>query len=83
MELPEDLHVEIPSVIDLVSPDDSVIDLVSTSSIDSSSYWITKYFGNGSNNGNGSDNGDSSSVNGCNIFSSNDNDTLITQPDDT
>ena len=46
------------SVIDLVSTNNSVIDLVSTSSSDSSSYCITKYFGNGSNDGKGSNNTD-------------------------
>ena len=78
--------MEYLSVIDLVSTNDSVIDLVSTcnsdSSSDSSSYCITKYFGNGSDNGNGSVNSNGSTVNGCNIFSSDDDDTLITQPDD-
>ena len=41
--LPEDLHMEDPSLIDLVSVDHSVINLVSTSSSDSSSYCNTKY----------------------------------------
>ena len=54
VELAEELHVEDPSVIDLVSTDDLVIDLVSTSSSDSSSYCITKYFGDSSDYGNGS-----------------------------
>ena len=87
VEPPENLHVEDPSIIDLVSTDDSVIDPVSTSSSDSSSYCITKYSVNGSDNNNGSDNGnnlDNSkglTVNSCD-FSSDDDETLITQPDD-
>ena len=68
MEPPEDLHVEDPSVIDLVSTDDSVIGLVSTSSSDSNSYCITKYFCNDSDNGNGSNNSNSLTVNGCDIL---------------
>ena len=67
VEPPEDLHMDDPSVIDLVSTHDSVINLVSTSSSDSSSYCITKYFGNSSDNGNGSDNSNGSTVNGCNF----------------
>ena len=59
---------EDPSVIDLVSTANSVIDLISTSSCDSSSYCITKYFGNTSDNGNGSDNGSDSTVNSCDFL---------------
>ena len=42
VEPPEDLHVEDPSIIYLVSTDNSVINLVSTSSSDSNSCCISK-----------------------------------------
>ena len=73
--------MEYLSVIDLVSTNDSVIDLVSTcnsdSSSDSSSYCITKYFGNGSDNDKGSYNGNGTTVNGCDFLRYDNDDTLI------